>query len=198
MCLLDTLDGIFMLLAYTSAFTTSTTLSNDNINSQDPIPTLYYSIILTTLTIFVAIIIGTIQFLTLALNVRTPSKDSDEQHLNKFWSGVVAAGDHFDIIGGSIVGMFVLTGILGVVFYKPWRRWVDGRHFTPSNMLKSDGDNTHTIQGGFDTLQGGDKKDGDEIILVNIESVDQGAVPREQTVPSAHEDEEALTIQRIV
>jgi len=182
-----------MLLAYTSAFTTSASSSDTSVNSQDPIPTLYYSILLTTLTIFVAIIIATIQFLTLALNIRTPTNDSDEQHLNKFWTGVVAAGDHFDIIGGSIVGMFILTGILGVVFYKPWRHWVDRRHFRPSIIHRSDDDNKDRIQVNVDRLQRRDGKDDNDII-VDIQMADQGIISRKQRVVGG----EAITIQTAV
>jgi nickel/cobalt transporter (NiCoT) family protein len=34
-------------------------------------------------------------------------------------------GNDFDIIGGSICGLFVVCGIASVILYRPWRRWVD-------------------------------------------------------------------------
>lgn len=193
-----------MLLAYTSAFTSSSSSSNNDINSQDPIPTLYYSILLTTLTILVAIIIGTIQFLTLALNIRTPANDSDDQqqHLSKFWNGVVAAGDHFDIIGGSIVGMFILTGILGVISYKPWRRWMDGRHPRQPggyNLKDShdDYDDGNNPERGFASLPGG-KDNGNDTISVQILADDKGNVSREQQRElNLLEDEDTMAIRRV-
>ena len=80
MCLLDTVDGALMMALYTStAF------------AKDKIAILYYSIVLTTITVIVAIVIGVIQLLTLILNVAEPS--------GRFWQGVETAGDHYDIIG---------------------------------------------------------------------------------------------------
>lgn len=80
MCLLDTLDGALMMTLYTS-----TALA------KDQVAILYYSIVLTVITVMVAIVIGLIQLLTLILNVAQPS--------GRFWDGVAVAGEHFDIIG---------------------------------------------------------------------------------------------------
>lgn len=80
MCLLDTVDGALMMSLYTS-----TALANDRI------AILYYSIILTLITVVVAMIIGFIQLLSLIANVSEPS--------GKFWQGVAVAGDHYDVIG---------------------------------------------------------------------------------------------------
>ena len=82
MCLLDTIDGALMLALYTS-----TSLA------KDPIAILYYSIVLTLVTIVVAVVIGVIQLLTLIDNVISPS--------GPFWDGIQTAGDHYDIIGWS-------------------------------------------------------------------------------------------------
>ena len=54
MCLLDTVDGALMMALYTS-----TALA------KDQIAILYYSIVLTIITITVAVIIGLVQMLTL-------------------------------------------------------------------------------------------------------------------------------------
>ena len=35
------------------------------------------------------------------------------------------AGEYYDIIGGVICGSFVIVGIISVLCYRPWRRWVD-------------------------------------------------------------------------
>ena len=66
MCLLDTMDGALMMALYSS-----TTLA------KDQIAILYYSIVLTIITVFVAIVIGVLQMLTLIVNVANPS--------GKFW-----------------------------------------------------------------------------------------------------------------
>ncbi|KAI9702556.1 MAG: hypothetical protein M1836_001036 [Candelina mexicana] len=108
MCLLDTTDGALMMTLYTS-----TELA------RDQVAILYYSIVLTVVTIIVATVIGTIQLLSLILNVAEPE--------GKFWDGVGAAGDHYDIIGGAICGSFLLFGGLSVLLYNPWRRRVERR-----------------------------------------------------------------------
>ena len=66
MCLLDTIDGAMMMALYTS-----TNLA------KDQIAILYYSIVLTVITVLVAIVIGVIQLLSLILNVAQPE--------GKFW-----------------------------------------------------------------------------------------------------------------
>lgn len=89
-------------------------------NHRDPVAFLYYSIVLTTLTVIVAIVVGVIQLLSLILNA-TDAK-------GKFWDGVQVAGDYYDAIGGGICGCFIVFGLLSVLVYKPWRRWMDQRH----------------------------------------------------------------------
>lgn len=66
MCLLDTVDGALMMALYTS-----TALA------KDQIAILYYSIVLTVITVVVAMVIGFIQMLSLVQNVAQPS--------GKFW-----------------------------------------------------------------------------------------------------------------
>ncbi|OKP10891.1 High-affinity nickel transport protein nic1 [Penicillium subrubescens] len=141
MCLLDTIDGALMFSLYIQpaanflpAKRTSSTsedsadndgdeLPQSHDNHRDPIAFLYYSIVLTTLTVIVAIVIGVIQLLTMILNV-TDAK-------GKFWDGVQTAGDYYDVIGGSICGCFIIFGGLSVFLYKPWRRWMACRHGKP-------------------------------------------------------------------
>ena len=145
MCLIDTIDGALMLTLYilpTETFgdgnaESATPLmtreeegereedqevahpqtAGPNGRAKDPVAFLYYSIVLTSLTVMVALVIGTIQLLTLILNVASPS--------GRFWDGVQTAGDNYEVIGGGICGSFVLVGALSVLFYKPWRRRVD-------------------------------------------------------------------------
>ena len=106
MCMLDTADGALMMALYTST-----------VLARDGIAVTYYSIVLTGVTIVVAVVIGVIQLLTLVLNVAGPT--------GRFWDGVQSAGDHYDIIGGAICGSFLFFGLLGVLVYRPWRKRVD-------------------------------------------------------------------------
>lgn len=104
MCLLDTTDGALMMTLYTS-----TSLA------RDTVAILYYSIVLSAITVMVAITIGTIQLLSLVANYRTGA----------FWDGVNNAEDHFDIIGAAICSAFIVFGAASVVLYGPWRRRVE-------------------------------------------------------------------------
>lgn len=107
MCLLDTFDGAAMMSLYTSARL-----------AKDVIAVLYYQCVLTAITVAVALVIGTLQLLSLILNVRPGLGGS-------FWHGVEVAGDHYDIIGGAICGSFVVFGSLAFLLYRPWRRGID-------------------------------------------------------------------------
>lgn len=108
MCLVDTLDGASMMALYTSKSF-----------SRDPVALLYYSIILTAITITVSAFIGIIQALSLVQNVAAPR--------GPFWDGLSAITDHFDLFGGSICGLFVIVGLSSVVVYRPWRKRIDRR-----------------------------------------------------------------------
>ncbi|RAL15226.1 HoxN/HupN/NixA family nickel/cobalt transporter [Aspergillus homomorphus CBS 101889] len=139
MCLLDTTDGALMLSLYVQPSANFLPSKSDTAsdaplmgdsesqeevapsrNHRDPVAFLYYSIVLTCLTVIVAIVIGVIQVLTLVLNVANPT--------GRFWDGVQVAGDYYDAIGGGICGCFLVIGGLSVLVYKPWRRWVARRH----------------------------------------------------------------------
>lgn len=113
MCLVDTIDGALMMTLYTSTAM-----------ARDQIAITYYSIVLTLITVVVAFFIGIVQVLNLALNVAEPR--------GRFWDGVGALGDHYDIVGGAICGSFVVFGVLSVFIYKPWRRRIDARRRTRS------------------------------------------------------------------
>ncbi|KAL2270514.1 hypothetical protein VTJ83DRAFT_2698 [Remersonia thermophila] len=108
MCLVDTTDGALMMALYTSkAF------------ARDPVAILYYSIVLTGITVFVSAFIGVIQVLSLIEHVAEPE--------GSFWDGVGAIGDHYDIIGACICGLFVLVGLGSVLVYQPWRKRMQRR-----------------------------------------------------------------------
>ena len=106
MCLIDTFDGAAMMTLYTSkAF------------SRDIVAILYYQVVLTGITVVISAFIGIVQVLSLVQNVAEPE--------GSFWDGVSAIGDHFDIIGGSICGLFLLVGVASILVYRPWRRRMD-------------------------------------------------------------------------
>ncbi|RDA92060.1 hypothetical protein CP533_0978, partial [Ophiocordyceps camponoti-saundersi (nom. inval.)] len=108
MCLVDSADGALMMGLYTS-----------KVFSRDEVVILYYSIVLTAVTIAVSAFIGVIQVLSLVQNVAHPQ--------GPFWDGLTAVTDHFDAIGGGICALFVVVGLASVVAYRPWRRRIDRR-----------------------------------------------------------------------
>jgi high-affinity nickel-transport protein len=63
--------------------------------ARDRIAILYNSIVLTAITINVAIVVGIIQLLSLIRNVAEPT--------GRFWDGVEVIEDHYDIIGLRIL-----------------------------------------------------------------------------------------------
>ncbi|TLD11341.1 hypothetical protein PgNI_06675 [Pyricularia grisea] len=123
MCMVDTTDGALMMGLYSSkAF------------SRDQVAILYYSIVLTGITVFISAFIGMIQVFSLIQNVADPQ--------GPFWDGVGAISDNFDIIGASICGLFLVIGIGSVVVYRPWRRRMERRMEAP---LVADADS----EGGY-------------------------------------------------
>ena len=107
MCLLDTLDGVFMNCAYSWAF-------------LDPVRKAYYNLAITGLSIAICLLIATIELLGLvASRVRSLH--------GGFWQYVAS----FDInrAGFVIVGMFVLCWIGAAAFWRFGRveeRWRAG------------------------------------------------------------------------
>jgi high-affinity nickel-transport protein len=95
--------------------------------ARDTIAILYYSIVLSAITVVVAICIGTIQLLSLISNFSQ----------GKFWDGVDKVSDHFDIVGGAICGAFVIFGGLSVVCYGPWRRRMERKKVVPEVELEA-------------------------------------------------------------
>ena len=102
--------------------------------SRDTVAILYYSIVLTGITVFVSAFIGIIQVLSLVENVAEPE--------GSFWDGVSAIGDHFDIVGGSICGVFVVVGLGSVIAYKPWRRRMERRNRALASAIDEGLDDT--------------------------------------------------------
>ncbi|KAK7732064.1 hypothetical protein SLS57_001044 [Botryosphaeria dothidea] len=159
MCLLDTADGALMMSLYTS-----TALARDRI------AILYYSIVLTVITVVVALVIGVIQLLTLVLNVAEPT--------GRFWDGVEKAGDNYEIIGGAICGSFIVFGALSVLLYKPWRRRIDEKRERNQALLTSDDQDPQDTPLSGEGIESPPRRRGTPYGTVDL-SVEEGQ-PQEQ------------------
>jgi nickel/cobalt transporter (NiCoT) family protein len=103
MSLIDTTDNILMLGAYGWAFV-------------KPIRKLYYNLTITSVSVIVALVVGGIEALGLL---------GEHFHLEGWFWGVVAKlNDNFGTLGYFIVGLFALSWIVSIAFYK-WRRFDD-------------------------------------------------------------------------
>ncbi|MFL5823332.1 MAG: HoxN/HupN/NixA family nickel/cobalt transporter [Solirubrobacteraceae bacterium] len=98
MSLMDTADGVFMSKAYSWAF-------------AGPVRKLYYNITVTTLSVLVALVIGTIE-LGQVLSTKLGWTGG-------FWSWL--HGLDFGTLGYAIVGLFVVTWLIAIAIWR-WRR----------------------------------------------------------------------------
>jgi high-affinity nickel-transport protein len=103
MCLADTVDGVFMNAAYGWAF-------------AHPVRKVFYNLTITSISVAVALIIGTIELLGVL---------AQEAHIT---SGPIAAvaGIPLDYAGYGIVGLFVLAWVIALVVWRIGRieeRW---------------------------------------------------------------------------
>jgi len=107
MCLFDTMDGCFMNFAYGWSF-------------SRPIRKVYYNLVITALSVAVAVLIGTVELLGLL---------SSEFNLQgSFWSTM--ANFNINTAGFFIVGLFVLTWVIALLvwhFGKIETRWEAAR-----------------------------------------------------------------------
>ncbi len=96
MSMMDSLDGIFMTKAYAWAFTS-------------PLRKIYYNITTTALSIFVALVIGTIEL------VQVLSEKTDIETLPVF--GAIASVD-LSAMGYWIVGSFIAAWVVSVLIWR--------------------------------------------------------------------------------
>jgi high-affinity nickel-transport protein len=97
MTLVDTIDGILMLGAYGWAY-------------RKPIRKLFYNMTITSISVLVALMIGTIETLGLMAN-----------HFNLeggFWSWIVDLNANFGALGYGIVALFVASWALSIIIYR--------------------------------------------------------------------------------
>ena len=106
MSLLDTVDGCFMNFAYGWAF-------------SKPVRKIYYNITITALSVAVALIIGTIEL----ISILTEKTGIDSGPL------AAVANVNLDLVGYAIVALFVLTWVIAVTIWKYGRieeKWSAG------------------------------------------------------------------------
>jgi nickel/cobalt transporter (NiCoT) family protein len=106
MSLLDTIDGCFMNFAYGWAF-------------SKPVRKIYYNITITALSVAVALVIGTIEL----ISILTEKTGIDSGPL------AAIANVNLDFVGYAIVALFVLTWVIAVTVWKYGRieeKWSAG------------------------------------------------------------------------
>jgi nickel/cobalt transporter (NiCoT) family protein len=103
MSLIDTTDNILMLGAYGWAFV-------------KPIRKLYYNITITCVSVMVAVVVGGIEALALL--------GEHFQLRGWFWNVIAKLSENFGTLGYFIVGVFALSWVVSIAFYK-WRRFDD-------------------------------------------------------------------------
>jgi high-affinity nickel-transport protein len=97
MSLIDTTDGVLMLGAYNWAFV-------------KPMRKLYYNLVITAVSVVVAVLIGGIEGLGLI---------GGQLGLEGwFWTGIGALNDNFNGIGFVIVGVFIFAWVASLVIYR--------------------------------------------------------------------------------
>jgi len=140
MSLLDTIDGTFMNFAYGWAF-------------SQPVRKVYYNIVITGLSIAVALVIGVIEIVSIL---------ADKAGIE---SGPIRAIADIDLnnVGFVIVGLFVVTWIAAIVYWKVGKveqRWsVGGREAEPEPAVHAhldddpDGVHAHLAPTGVEVHQ---------------------------------------------
>jgi nickel/cobalt transporter (NiCoT) family protein len=97
MSLVDTTDGVLMLGAYNWAFVR-------------PMRKLYYNLVITGVSVVVAVLIGGIEGLGLI---------GDQLGLEGwFWNGVGALNDNFNGLGFAIIGVFIFAWVASLLIYR--------------------------------------------------------------------------------
>ena len=97
MSLIDTTDGIVMVGAYGWAFV-------------KPMRKLYYNLVITLVSVLVAVIVGAIE---------ATSVDADQLQLSGgTWDAMRAVNENFGTLGFIIVGLFIASWLVSIGVYK--------------------------------------------------------------------------------
>jgi high-affinity nickel-transport protein len=97
MSLIDTTDGVLMLGAYNWAFV-------------NPMRKLYYNLVITAVSVVVAVLIGGIEGLGLI-----GGKLGLE---GWFWSGIGSLNENFNRLGFAIIGVFIFAWVASLIVYR--------------------------------------------------------------------------------
>jgi high-affinity nickel-transport protein len=100
MALVDSGDGLMMLGAYDWAF-------------MKPARKLYYNMVITLVSVAVALLIGGAEALDLARQVFAPS--------GAFWDAVGATAGDMNLLGMATIGLFVTAWAASLAIYRLWR-----------------------------------------------------------------------------
>ncbi|EEB09611.1 NiCoT heavy metal ion transporter Nic1 [Schizosaccharomyces japonicus yFS275] len=148
MCLVDTIDGALMYYAYSS----SVSAKNGYFTRC------YYSFVLTVISVIAAYTIGVIQMLSLIENV-------GDKH-GSFWDLLDSVSGHYEIVGASICGLFVLGGLLSICLHD----WIKNKYVRfdvhPSDVEAS-------IPSGSN---GTDKKKNENSTIIDVEETTYQAI----------------------
>lgn len=97
MALVDSTDGVLMLGAYGWAFV-------------KPVRKLYYNMVIISVSIFVALLVGGIETLGLIGVEWNPH--------GRLWDAIGSVNGHFGAVGVAIIGVFVLCWAVSIVIYR--------------------------------------------------------------------------------
>merc|ERR1719507_1642108 len=96
MCLVDTLNGVLMAWAYGRAL-------------EDSMQRLYYNLFLTTTSGFIALLVGGTELLGVL--------QTGEDLQGNFWGAIAAINDNSEILGCSVVLLFIFSMILALTCF---------------------------------------------------------------------------------
>lgn len=96
MSALDTFDSLLMTRAYSWAF-------------RNPARKLYYNIATTAMTVVVASFVGTVYLAGLLV---------DQAHVGGWLPAYAAIGNHFELLGYAIVGLFVVAWVIAALTWR--------------------------------------------------------------------------------
>ncbi len=99
MSVVDTSDGVLMLYTYDWAF-------------RNPMRKIIYNMTVTTLSILIAFVIGTIEWLQI-ISSRLPGKGFVFGWINRF---------NFGVVGYVVIGIFIVSWVIAGIFYKLSRK----------------------------------------------------------------------------
>lgn len=97
MSLIDTLDGMLMLFAYSWSYI-------------NPVRKLYYNIVITSISVSVAFLVALIEMFAI-IGERMGYEGG-------FWDFIATLSDNFGIIGYVIIGAFVLSWLVSAIVYR--------------------------------------------------------------------------------